>query len=171
MQAGIPRNKWYLFLAAAVIVTSSASRLGKANCDGDDSSGFCKRTKFAIACGAIGTFGALVASILSFMDRLGVYVEAATSFCLFVLFILGIAFLTFGGDDAPAGNVGNLYFSVWICFILSMFLASISFNHIKKKRKGGDEEAENEDLEASGDDKPAEQETPEQVATADAGDE
>jgi hypothetical protein len=155
LPAGVPSNKWYLLLAAAVIVMSSAVRLLDQNCETD--SKLCHRTKFAVAAGAMGTFCALVVSILSFTNHLGMWPEAITAGLLFVLFVLGIAFLTFGGENAPASNVGNLYFSTvrtncrmrpylltfrsylshsflydvfnttqWICFLLSMFLASHS---------------------------------------------
>jgi amino acid permease len=110
LTAGVPSNKWYLLLAAAVIVVSSASRLLDQNCESSDSK-LCHRTKFAIAAGAMGTFCALVVSILSFTNHLSMWPEAITAGFVCVLFVLGIAFLTFGGENAPASNVGNLFFS------------------------------------------------------------
>lgn len=203
LAAGVPSNKWYLLLAAAIIVMSSSIRLLDQNCAVDNES-LCNRTKFAIAAGAMGTFCALVFSILSFLNRLSMWPEAITAGLVFVLFVVGIALLTFGGDKAPAGNVGNLFFSVvrtemkvvllvvcvhfssatlshsllvttflyyttqWICFLLSMFLASHSMKEIKKKRKGGDEEAEqeeNQDEEAPAEgEKAADDAAPEQPA-------
>lgn len=129
LTAGVPSNKWYLLLAAAVIVMSSAVRLLDQNCETD--SKLCHRTKFAIAAGAMGTFCALVVSILSFTNHLGMWPEAISAGLIFVLFVLGIAFLTFGGENAPASNVGNLYFSTvrTNCRMRALFAYSSSESH------------------------------------------
>lgn len=171
LSVGTPSNKWYLLLAAAVIVTASASRLLTPNCEDSDTS-LCRRTKYGITAGAVGTFFALVISIMSFTNHLSMWPEIISAVVVFVIFVIGIAFLTFGGADAPASNVGNLYFSVWICFILGMFLMNKCFKEFKKSREGGDDEEEvgEEDEEAAekADEEEAPEATPEQAAGAEA---
>jgi hypothetical protein len=108
----------------------------------------CMRIKFAISTGAVGTFFALVASLLGSRGMLKTYPEAGMAFILFAMYTAAIALVTFGGEKAPGGEVGNLFFSTWIGFTLAAFLVSKSFQSVTRLRKGGGGEAEGEEGEA-----------------------
>lgn len=79
----------------------------------------------------------------------------------------GIAVITFG--DGPGIKIGNLYFSTWIGFVLTLFLTSKSWNAVREHMKGkseeqeagGDEKAEEGEAEGGDDDKKVEDAPPE----------
>lgn len=129
-------------------MTASSSRLFTSDtlgtiCEGGDSEDFCMRTKFAISTGAVGTFFALVASVLGSRGMLKTYPEAGMALILFGMYTTAIAIVTFGGEEkAPAQNIGNLYFSTWIGFGLAAFLVSKSVQSVNRLRKGGGDEVE-----------------------------
>jgi hypothetical protein len=166
-------TKWYLLVAASFVVMTSSIRLYQADanfCNDGGSSNYCSRVKYALSLGAVAVFFGLVDVVLTNLGKMTVYPEAGLTFTLFVLYIVGIAIITFGGNRGPGTNVGNLYFSIWLGFILPMFLVSKSWNAAKDKWKGraaaeeegaaeGDVKAE--EGEASGDDKKAEDAPPE----------
>ena len=132
-----------MLAAASVVIMSSSSRIFQDVCKDDvlDDS-VCKRDKFAISTGAVGTTFALVACLLGSRDLLKTYPEAGLVFIIFCMFTCAIAFLTFGGDGkAPAFYIGNLYFSTWIGFALSACLLSKSIQKVKKG-DAGEAEAE-----------------------------
>lgn len=166
-------------MAASFVVMTSSIRLYTANdsqCSGD-SSKYCKRVKYALSLGAAAVVFGLVEIAMSNMGKMTLYPEAGLTFMLFVLYVIGIAVITFGGSDGPGTNIGNLYFSTWLGFVLAMFLTSKSWNAVRGKMKGGDAEeaaAEGDDDkadaaeageaeagEAEGDDKKVEDAPPE----------
>jgi hypothetical protein len=176
--SGTPPNmtKWYMFVAASVVVMTSSIRLYKADnnqCNDGDSSSFCQRVKYALSLGAIGVVFGIVEILLSNMGMLSTYPEAGLTFVLFALFVVGIAVITFGGQKGPATNIGNLYFSTWIGFVLAMFLVSESWTAVRAKMKGEDaeeaEDAKAEEGEAS-DDKKVEDAPPEAPLDVTSGD-
>jgi hypothetical protein len=140
-------GKWYILCAASVVMTASSTRLFTSDnntiCE-DGSSDICMRTKFALSTGAVGTFFALVASMLGSRGMLKTYPEAGMALVLFGMYTTAIAIVTFGGEKAPASQVGNLYFSTWIGFGLAAFLVSKSVQSVNRLRKGGGGELEAE---------------------------
>ena len=168
-----------MFVAASVVVMTSSIRLYKADsnqCNEGDSSSFCQRVKYALSLGAIGVFFGLVEIVLSNMGKLSTYPEAGLTFVLFALYVIGIAVITFGGQKGPATNIGNLYFSTWIGFVLAMFLISESWTAVREKMKGDDvegaaaeDDAKAEEGEAS-DDKKVEDAPPEAPVDVTSGD-
>jgi hypothetical protein len=125
---------------------SSSSRLFQVVCNDDypDDPDVCKRVKFAISTGAVGTTFALVACLLGSRGLMKAYPEAGLAFIIFAMYICAIAFSTFGGEKAPAKDIGNLYFSTWIGFALATLLVSKSFQKVNMLRKGDAGEAEAE---------------------------
>lgn len=91
-------------------------------CQGDDAeSGFCQRLKFSIALGAVSCFFSAACGLLC--SKMSCLVSAITSFMALFAWVLGVAFVTFG-DESPGTNVGNLYFSCWASFVLSLCMVS-----------------------------------------------
>jgi hypothetical protein len=171
-------TKWYMLVAASFVVMTSSIRLYKADtnqCNDGESSTYCQRLKYAFSLGAVAVVFGLIEIGLSTIGKLTLYPEAGLSFLLFVLYIAGISLITFGGAKGPGTNIGNLYFSTWIGFLMAMFLTSKSWNAVRAKMKGEDaEEAEDdakaEEGEASGDDKKAEDAAPEAPIDVTSGD-
>ena len=155
--------QWYLLVAASFVVMTSSIRIYNSDnnsCNDGEDSKYCRRIKFGLSLGAAAVVFGMVEIVLSNWGKLSVYPEAGLTFMLFVLYIVGIAIITFGGNVGPGSNIGNLYFSTWLGFVLTLFLTSKSFNAVRDKKKGGEAEAEEaeggEKAEASGDDKKAE---------------
>jgi len=175
-------TKWYMLVAASFVVMTSSNRLYKSGfreCNAGDSSTFCHRVKYALSLGTVGVVLGIVEIILSNMGKLSTYPEACLIFVLFALYVAGIAVITFGGDqNGPGAGVGNLYFSTWIGFVLTMFLYSESWAAVKAKMRGDNveeaaeakaEEGEAEEGEAS-DDKKVEDAPPEAPVDVTSGD-
>lgn len=116
-------DMWAGLCMASFVVMVSAVRIYRdpVTCEGGGA--FCTRTKFAVALGAVSAFlsafwmvlGALVPAML----------DALLSVVLLVAWIFGIIYITFGGTErAPGAEIGNLYFSTWISFVLTVVLTS-----------------------------------------------
>ena len=106
----------------------------------------CKRVKLAISTGSVATTFALAACILSSHGLLKDYPggESLMISILFCIYICTVALVTFGSPEkAPASTLGNLYFSLWIGFMLSVWLLSKSIQNVKKAY-WGEAEAEPE---------------------------
>jgi ABC-type Co2+ transport system permease subunit len=67
-----------------------------------------------------------VALALTHLGKITFVVESSISVVLFILYIFGVGFVTFG--TGPATAVGNLYFSMWIGFSISFFIVSDSLH-------------------------------------------
>lgn len=92
--------------------------------DSDDyGTGYCERLKFSISLGAIGTVVAGTCSLLTF--KMSNELNGFVSFIVLFAWSLGVAFATFG-NKSPANRVGNLYFSSWAAFVMSLFMVSTS---------------------------------------------
>ena len=60
----------------------------------------------------IGAVVAFVASILITSGRSSILVEVITSFIMFVMYVFGVSYITFGGlNESPGITIGNMYFS------------------------------------------------------------
>jgi len=114
----------------------------------DFGSGYCERLKFAVALGVIATVSAGICSLLSF--KMTSAVHASASFLMLFAWALGVAFVTFG-DKSPGNSVGNLYFSSWFAFILSLFMVSTSIKNYLAEREERRGQTENEQGNKAGD--------------------
>jgi len=52
-------------------------------------------------------------------------IELGVSVVLGIMYIFGVAFITFGNGSGV--GIGNIYFSTWAGFVVSLMLASASF--------------------------------------------
>lgn len=108
-------GRWYGLAASSLVVMGSASRaLQNTNCDSVD---FCRRTKFTIA---VGVLGCLLSVLMVYLTQKALTIRAETTITSFnlILFCFGVGYTTFG--ESPGSTIGNLYFSIWISFILSV---------------------------------------------------
>jgi hypothetical protein len=127
---------WLGLFATSVVVLAAASKVhNDVNCVsnlGDLS--FCERTNYAIALGLFGMIMPLIALILIPMGKMTLAIETVLSVLMFVMYTFGVGFITFG-DDRPAASGGNLYFSTWIGFTLTVVLFSKCIHQIHSGQK------------------------------------
>ena len=127
---------WAALAAAGLVVTASAVRFYKNTGCKDLDTNECNRTIFAFSLGAVTL---LIAAVLVFITHQ--LTDWIMSFILLTAWILGVIFVTFG--SGPATDIlGNLYFSTWACFAISLFVASENFMDAWNAwfGRGGDEE-------------------------------
>jgi hypothetical protein len=111
-----------------------AVRLYKSrNCNGDDDDffggsfteqdAFCNRTIFAISIGVVS--GCVSFIWMIFGARLPALADVIMGWLMLTGWVFAILNITFGDEgEAPARNIGNLYFATWAGFIISCLLAS-----------------------------------------------
>jgi uncharacterized membrane protein YczE len=136
---------WYGLMASSLVVMGTAVRaLRSSNCDLNDDNEYCRRSKFAISMGVIGFFiaGCLAWATLRTAGVMPLLGEAFFTAVQVALWSFGVGYVTFG--DAPGSSIGNLYFSTWICFILSVFLFGRTVRNYLTARAGGTAEPPSE---------------------------
>jgi len=117
---------WAGFLACQMVVMGSCSNILDKNCGVyggayDSSSSYCKRTRFGIAVGAIGTALALGVVAMKMLAQIApTMVEGSLSSFLCVMNGFGVAFLT--SPAGPGSAIGNLYYFSWLSFLSSFML-------------------------------------------------
>jgi len=138
--------KWYALVAASLVLMVTTSNVFQdRNCKGDIISSvfeeFCRRTKWGISLGVIGAVVAFVASLMVTSGRSSVLIEVLTSFTMFVMYIFGISYITFGTVlDSPGTVIGNMYFATWAGFYFSMSLFFGAMAEMRgKKASNGDD--------------------------------
>jgi len=117
--------RWYGLCVASVVVLASAAQMlnSRDECEEDGylhKHKYCKRMRVAIGFGCVSFLLSIIVIGLSHTSRLGMYIEFAVTFALLGLWGCGVGLLTFG--VAPAATVSNLYFGIWVCFLLSTLL-------------------------------------------------
>lgn len=122
---------WLGLMAVSVVVLASASGVHQdVQCVSDlGDLSFCQRTNYAIALGLFGIIIPLIALVVIGMGKTTLTIETALSGVMFVMYTFGVGFITFG-DDRPAASGGNLYFSSWIGFSLTVVLLSKCIHQI-----------------------------------------
>jgi hypothetical protein len=126
-------SRWIALTASSLVVMGSAVRIFSEeayDCGNSDSvlhsSSFCARTRVAIAFGTISIVASTLFAAAVHRAWLSTAMELASSSIVFVFWCVGVAYVTFG-FSAPGSRIGNLFFSVWISFILSMVSFGSSF--------------------------------------------
>jgi hypothetical protein len=129
--------RWYGLTAASLVVMGSSVRTFKAtDCKAADNSGLelCKRTKFAVSMGVVGF---VLAAVMTFLVQqkmqLTVCSELVITTLQLILWCFGVGYITFG--KGPGAAIGNLFFSTWIAFILTVFLFAVSFREFVATRE------------------------------------
>lgn len=125
-----PSRKFMFSSWAALILTSfvtmmAATRVFQNLGCKNVGSAVCNRTKFAIILGGASGFIALI--WLCICAYVTIKMLDTLMACLFLAaWCVGITYITFGGDKAPARGLSNLYFFTWGSFALSVALAAHS---------------------------------------------
>jgi hypothetical protein len=117
---------WGGLLACQLVVMGASANIFDKDCANlDTSSVFCKRTKFGIALGAIGTVLALTVVAMKMLTSIAPFVvEGALALILCIMNGFGVAFLT--SAQGPGSPIGNLYYFSWLSWFSSfMLLASV----------------------------------------------
>jgi hypothetical protein len=77
----------------------------------------CNRTKFAFILGIISAVLSLMVAPLSIVP-----IQGLVGLLFLAAWSCGVSYITFG--DGPGNELGNLYFSTWITFILAMSITA-----------------------------------------------
>lgn len=88
---------------------------------GSNKGGGCTSNKYAISLGVFAFLIALGIIAAMYGETLNVYVESGTVVIMLGLYTTGVALITFA--DGSGTSIGNLYFSTWIGFIVTLFLS------------------------------------------------
>jgi hypothetical protein len=122
---------WGGFLACQLVVMGASANIFDKDCANIDStSSFCKRTKFGIALGAIGTvFGLGVVAMKMLTTVAPFVVEGSLALFLCIMNGFGVAFLT--SAQGPGSPIGNLYYFSWLSWFTSFMLLASVFDDYK----------------------------------------
>lgn len=123
---------WAALLAVSIVVTGSSSQVITRDCQfdsaGNFSDAYCRKTRLAIAAGALGTIFSLLtiaAKVIQYTATESMtpfLVEIGSAIFLTILSIFNVAFAT--SADAPGSGIGNLYYFSWAMFLVSTAIAS-----------------------------------------------
>jgi heme exporter protein D len=146
---------WAGLMATSFIVLANSSRLfNDSNCDDAEDGSLledkCKRTKLAVGIGTVSTIIALVWLLLMaclMETRFGKIIDLVLVLLNIVMWTCGIAYITFGGEKAPAQTMGNLYFFTWASFALSVLMTMSSLKIMMDKGNKAEDEAKEKEPE------------------------
>uniref|UniRef100_A0A7S2L4P5 Uncharacterized protein n=1 Tax=Leptocylindrus danicus TaxID=163516 RepID=A0A7S2L4P5_9STRA len=138
---------WSSLLAISLIVMASSANIYESVCDGAEpveTSKYCKRTAVGISFGCIGTLVSLAIVVAKITDRATPFLyEALCAYVLVLFNAICVAFVT--SNDGPGAPLGNLYYSTWGSFLVSLLLAKSCFEdyqvakHIMEEQQNGDQ--------------------------------
>jgi len=125
-------GKWYGLAGSSMVVMVSSVRLFNSSNCADDSTEYCRRTKFGISVGVLSfVFSIALACILSKATSV-TFFELVSTTVMLTFWCFGVGFITFG--QAPGSRIGNLYFSTWISFILIVAIFAAVFRDFLSSR-------------------------------------
>jgi len=140
---------WAGFLACQLVVMGASANILDKDCADyngySHDSSYCRRTKFGVSVGAIGTIFALVVVAMKMLTAVApMVVEGALASLLCVLNSFGVFFLTMA--DGPGSPIGNLYYFSWFSWISSVILIGSVYDDYR-----GGSSADNEENKVDGD--------------------
>jgi hypothetical protein len=119
-------SRWYGLMATSLVVMGAAVRTFQASeCKELGDNAFCRRTKLAVSIGVIGFFLSILMTFLATRNMLGLSVETSVTCLQLIFWVFAVSYITFG--TSPGSTIGNLYFSTWISFILTVVLFANNF--------------------------------------------
>jgi len=125
-------SSWAALLACQLIVLGSSANLFDQKCGSRavETEEYCRRTKFAISVGAIGTaFALAIVGMKIATSNAPFLFEAAFAIIMTVLNAFGVAYTT--SPDAPGAGLGNLYYFSWLSLIASLMLLMSCFEEYR----------------------------------------
>lgn len=136
-QGALRLQYWAAFFACSVVVMGSSSRILRKDCrlfesEIVQSTGYCRKTRFAIASGTIGAMlGLLVifSKVVKYSSTSGAtpfIVEAGSA--VFMTAMTAFAVATTTSASGPGSGIGNLYYFSWASFLLSAVLGAECYN-------------------------------------------
>ena len=111
----------------SVVVFAAAIEYHTSQDCGSNKSEECKSNKYAISLGSCGFVIALSIIGMIYFKALNVYVESGVVVVMLGLYAAGVAVIT--SENGSGAAIGNLYFSTWIGFLITVFL-SVDTYHI-----------------------------------------
>ena len=147
---------WAGFLACQMVVMGTSADILDKNCNIYDQmyspdSSYCKRTRFGITIGAIGTGIALLVVGMKMVTAISpLLVEAVLSFLLCILNAVGVAYLT--SPAGPGSPIGNLYYFSWLSWICSFLLLASVYEDYQGLSSKHTEEKDAVDMAVEGND-------------------
>jgi len=134
---------WAILIVVALIVMGSSASCYDAKCDELYNDirpvKYCRRAAFGVSAGCIGCVASLavVAMRLSCAtmtlegraNRTIFIIEGILSVVLFCIFGFAVAYLT--SEKGPGAPLGNLYYSSWVAFALTFFVATSCFEEFQ----------------------------------------
>jgi uncharacterized membrane protein len=94
-------------------------------CESNEGGG-CSSNRYAISLGVFAIFIAIGIIAAIYVETLNVYVESGTVVIMLGLYTTGVALITF--NDGSGTSIGNLYFSTWLGFLITLFLSVDTFH-------------------------------------------
>lgn len=101
---------WVLLFSVSATLCGISATLKSDICERDEYM-TCRRTKLAIAIGAVGTALSAGGLILCGMDKMLPTVHVSIGFMTLVMYICGVVFLT--SSAGPAVTMSSMYFATW----------------------------------------------------------
>lgn len=130
------QSKWMGLMAASIVVLSSSGEIHNTlNCNSNLSWDTCSRNAYAISLGVLGSLFSGGMLFLAQSGKLTIMIEFGVAAIMLIMYTFGVAFVTFGSGSGT--GIGNLYFSMWICFCVSVFLGFQCFREFMESRNGG----------------------------------
>merc|ERR1711865_1050747 len=149
---------WAGFLACQLVVMGASANILDKDCSSYDSdTSYCRRTKFGISVGAIGTSFALIVVAMKMLTSIApMVVESVLALFLCITNGFGVAFLT--SADGPGSPIGNLYYFSWMSWFTSFMLLACIYEErsTTQNTNSSEDDGGNVDEENGGGDIPLE---------------
>ncbi len=115
---------WSGLLACQLVVMGASANVFDKDCAIlVESQAYCKRTKYGIALGAIGTMFSLAVVGMKMITSIAPFVvEGILAVFLCIMNGFGVAFLT--SAQGPGSAIGNLYYFTWLSFLCNFVLVA-----------------------------------------------
>lgn len=120
---------WSASLAVCIVVMASSANVYENVCDSSppqESGRYCERTAVGISFGCMGALISLIIVSMKISDSIvPFFYEAFATFIMVIFYAFGVAFIT--SNDGPGAPLGNLYYSSWSAFLISLMLLKSCF--------------------------------------------
>lgn len=135
---------WSGLLACQLVVMGASANVFDKDCAFQDTtSPYCKRTKYGISLGAIGTFFALAVVGMKMVTAVAPFVvEGILAIVLCIMNGFGVAFLT--SANGPGAPIGNLYYFSWLSFLCNMVLVTSVYEDYRNLGVAPEKEGEDD---------------------------